>query len=122
MREQARRHQRGEGMFGLLVGLAVLFVAVTAGVKIIPLHIHGAEILDAMNEAANFGGLKPPEKLQQDILSRAEDARVPLKLQNITIVRNGPYIVVQVKYEETVDIFGYKYVYNFDKKVEKLVF
>ncbi|HQR44763.1 MAG TPA: hypothetical protein PLB02_03975 [Thermoanaerobaculia bacterium] len=122
MREQARRHQRGEGMFGLLVGLAVLFVAVTAGVKIIPLHIHGAEILDAMNEAANFGGLKPPEKLQQDILSRAEDARVPLKLQNITIVRNGPYIVVQVKYEETADIFGYKYVYNFDKKVEKLVF
>lgn len=122
MREKARRHQRGEGMFGLLVGLAVLFVAVTAGIKIIPLHVHGAEILDAMNEAANFGGLKGPEKLQQDILSRAEDSRVPLKLQNITIVRNGPYIVIQVKYAETADIFGYKYVYNFDKKVEKLVF
>ncbi|HUM03421.1 MAG TPA: hypothetical protein VL084_14120 [Thermoanaerobaculia bacterium] len=122
MREQTRRRQRGEGMFGLLIGLAILFVAVTAGFKIIPLHIHGAEILDAMNEAANFGGLKPPEKLQQDILSRAEDTRVPMKLQNITVVRNGPYIVIQVKYQETTDIFGYRYVYNFDKKVEKLVF
>jgi hypothetical protein len=122
MREQTRRRQRGEGMFGLLIGLAVLFAAVTAGVKIIPLHIHGAEVLDAMNEAANFGGLKPPEKLQQDILSRAEDSRVPMKLQNITVVRNGPYIVIQVKYRETADIFGYRYVYNFDKKVEKLVF
>jgi len=122
MREQTRRRQRGEGMFGLLIGLAVLFAAVTAGVKIIPLHMHGAEVLDAMNEAANFGGLKPPEKLQQDILSRAEDSRVPMKLQNITVVRNGPYIVIQVKYQETADIFGYRYVYNFDKKVEKLVF
>jgi len=27
-----------------------------------------------------------------------------------------------VKYQETTDIFGYKYAYNFDKKVEKLVF
>jgi hypothetical protein len=122
MRKPTRRRQRGEGMFGLLIGLAVLFVAVTAGFKIVPLHIHGAEILDAMNEAANFGGLKPPEKLQQDILSRAEDARVPMKLQNINVQRNGPYIVIQVKYQETTDIFGYKYAYNFDKKVEKLVF
>jgi len=122
MRYPTQRRQRGEGMFGLLIGLAVLFVAVTAGFKIVPLHIHGAEILDAMNEAANFGGLKAPEKLQQDILSRAEDSRVAMKPQNITIVRNGPYIVIQVKYQETTDIFGYKYVYNFDKKVEKLVF
>jgi hypothetical protein len=109
-------------MVGLLIGLAVLFVVVTAGIKIIPLHIHGAEMLDAMNETANFGGLKPPEKLQYELFSRAEDVQAPVTLQNISVVRNGPYIVVQVKYVETVDVFGYKYVYNFDKKVEKLVF
>ncbi len=122
MRTEARRGKRGEGMVGLLIGLAVLFVVVTAGIKIIPLHIHGAEMLDAMNETANFGGLKPPERLQYELFSRAEDVRAPVTLQNISVVRNGPYIVVQVKYEETVDVFGYKYVYNFDKKVEKLVF
>lgn len=122
MRTGARRGKRGEGMVGLLIGLAVLFVVVTAGIKIIPLHIHGAEMLDAMNETANFGGLKPPEKLQYELFSRAEDVQAPVTLQNISVVRNGPYIVVQVKYVETVDVFGYKYVYNFDKKVEKLVF
>jgi hypothetical protein len=122
MRTGARRGIRGEGMFGLLIGLAVLFVVVTAGIKIVPLHIRGAEMLDAMNETANFGGLKPPEKLQYELFSRAEDVRVPVTLQNISVLRNGPYIVVQVKYEESVDVFGYKYVYNFDKKVEKLVF
>jgi len=122
MRTGARRGELGEGMVGLLIGLAILFVVVTAGIKISPLHIHGAEMLDAMNETANFGGLKPPERLQYELFSRAEDVRAPVTLENISVVRNGPYIVVQVKYEESVDVFGYKYVYNFDKKVEKLVF
>ena len=122
MGRRMQRHDAGEGMVGLLVGLAILFVVVTAGVKIVPLHIHGAEMLDAMNESANFGGLKSPEKLQDDLFTRAEDVRAPVKRQNIKVDRNGPYIVVQVKYQESVDVFGYKYVYNFDKKVEKLVF
>jgi hypothetical protein len=122
MRKRAWRREAGEGMVGLLVGLAVLFVLVTAGVKIIPLHIHGAEMLDAMNEVANFGGLKTPERLKDDLYARAEDVRAPVTLQNISVQRNGPYIVVQVKYQESADVFGYKYVYNFDKKVEKLVF
>ncbi|MGE5347251.1 MAG: hypothetical protein ACM3JH_14960 [Acidithiobacillales bacterium] len=122
MLKRERRREAGEGMFGILIGLAILFVVVTAGVKIVPLHIHGAEMLDAMNETANFGGLKTPERLKDDLFARAEDVQAPVTLQNITIERNGPYITVQVKYQESVDVFGYKYVYNFDKKVEKLVF
>ncbi len=122
MRGEAGRRQRGEGMFGLLVALVLVFVAVMAGIKIIPLHIHGAEMLDAMNEAANFGGLKPVEKLQGEILTKAQDLRVPVKPQDVSVVRNGGYIVVQLRYQETVEVFTYKYVYNFDKKVEKLVF
>jgi hypothetical protein len=122
MRGEAGRRQRGEGMVGLLIALVLVFVAVTAGIKIIPLHIHGAEMLDAMNEAANFGGLKPVEKLQEEILAKAQDIRVPVKPQDVSVVRNGSYIVVQLRYQETVEVFTYKYVYNFDKKVEKLVF
>lgn len=122
MRQAARASRRGEGAFGLVVGLAVLFVVVVACVRIVPLHIHGNEVLDAMNEAANFGGLKPLEKLQLDVYLRAQDARVPLKMEAIHVERNGSYVAVFARYEQTADIFGYKYVYKFDKRVEKPVF
>lgn len=118
----ARASQRGEGTIGLIVGLAILFVVVVSCVRIVPLHIHGNEVLDAMSEAANFGGLKPLEKLQMDVYRRAQDSRVPLKLEAIRVERNGSYIVVSASYEQTADIFGYKYVYKFDKRVEKPVF
>jgi hypothetical protein len=122
MRQAARGSRRGEGAFGLVVGLAVLFVVVVGCVRIVPLHIHGNEVLDAMNEAANFGGLKPLEKLQLDIFMRAQNARVPLKMEAIRVERSGSYIAISAKYEQTADIFGYKYLYKFDKRVEKPVF
>ena len=122
MRQAARESRRGEGAFGLVVGLAILFVVVVGLVRIVPLHIHGNEILDALSEAANFGGLKSPEKLKMDVYLRAQDAKVPLKIEAILVERSGTYIAVSAKYEQTVDIFGYKYVYRFDKRVEKPVF
>ena len=117
-----RARNRGEGAFGLIVGLAVLFVVAVACVRIVPLHIHGNEVLDAMNEAANFGGLKGLEKLQLDVYLKAQEAKVPLQMQDIRVERSGTYIVISARYKQTADIFGFKYTYNFDKKVEKPVF
>jgi hypothetical protein len=122
MRQAARETRRGEGAFGLVVGLAILFVVVVGLVRIVPLHVHGNVVLDAMNEAANFGGVKGLDKLQMDVYLRAQDARVPLKLEAIHVEKNGTYIAVSARYEQTVDVLGYKYVYKFDKRVEKPVF
>jgi hypothetical protein len=122
MRRVATRFRRGEGALGLIVGLGGLLVVVVAIVRILPLHIHGNEILDAMNEAANFGGMKGADKLKMDIYLKAQKAKVPLKLDAIRIERRGTYIDISAQYEQTADIFGYKYVYKFDKKVEKPVF
>ncbi len=117
-----RARKRGEGAFGLIVGLAILFVVAVALFRIVPLHIHGNEILDAMNEAANFGGLKSPDKLQLDIYLKAQDAKVPLQMQDIHIQKGSTYIVITARYKQTVEVFGYPYVYTFDKKVEKPIF
>jgi hypothetical protein len=98
MRRASTRSRRGEGAFGLIVGLGVLFVVVVACVRIIPLHIHGNEVLDSLNEAANFGGLKSPEKLQMDVFMRAQNNKVPLKLEAIKVERSGSYIAISARY------------------------
>jgi hypothetical protein len=122
MRGRLSSATRGEGAFGLIIGLIILIAAIISGIRIIPLHIHGTEIYDAMNEAANFGSLKSPEALQNDVFQKAQDAHVPLRKQDIRVEKSGGYVAVSAKYTQTVDIFGYKYVYNFDKRVEKPTF
>ena len=122
MKTSRMRRRRGEGAFNLIIGLAVLFVVGVAGFRVIPLHIRGSEIHDAMNEAANFGGLKPLDKLRYEVFTKAQENRVPLQMNDIKVERSGPYIIISAKYDQTVDVFGLKYTYHFDKKVEKLVF
>ena len=79
-------------------------------------------MFDAMNEAANFGGLKAPDRLKMDIYMKAQGAKVPLKMEAIRIEKSATYITIYAQYEQTADIFGYKYVYRFDRKVEKPIF
>ncbi len=121
MRGAARR-SRGEGAFGAIVGIALLVLVGYALIKIVPLHIAGSQILDAMNEGANFGSLKPFDKIAYEISVKAEENGVSLPPKEIKISRNGESIVIEAKYSKTVNVLGYNYVYNFDKRVEKPVF
>jgi hypothetical protein len=121
-RRRSSDPRRGEGPLGLIIGLALLFVVGTALFKIVPLHIHGNEIYDVMNEQANFGGMKQLDKIQYEIFRKVEELGVPLTREEIKVMHRGPWIVIEAKYKESVDVFGYKYVYDFDRKVEKPVF
>ncbi len=123
MRDKGNRATiRGEGAFKAIIGIAILVVAVIAAVKIIPLHVHGGEVLDAMNEQANFGSLKPFDKIQYEVFRRAQESDVPLTLGDIKVYKNGNNIIIEAKYNQSVDVLGYKYVYRFDNKVEKPTF
>ncbi len=117
-----RRKTRGEGAFGTILGIAVLVLVGIALFKIVPLHIAGNKVLDAMSEQANFAGVKNLDKIQYEIFVVAQEAGTPLTLQDIKIHRNGQDIVVEAKYTQKVSIFGYEYTYAFDKTVQKPVF
>jgi len=120
MRRESSR--RGEGAFGLIVGIAIFFVVGTALWKIVPLHINGNVIADCMNENANFGNMKSPDSMKREILQKAQEAGAPLSMDNIKIERRPEKIIVSAKYTQVVDILGYKYTYKFDRSYEKPVF
>ena len=75
-----------------------------------------------MNEAANFGGLKPMDKLREDIYLQGAGSQGAAPDAGHPVERADTYIVISARYQQTADIFGYKYVYSFDKKVEKPIF
>ena len=117
-----RKRTRGEGAFGTIVGLAVLVVVAIALFKLVPLHIAGSKVLDAMNEQANFAGVKPLDKIQYEVFVIAQEAGTPLTLQDIQVRKSGSEVVILAKYEQSVKVLGYNYVYKFDRTVQKPIF
>lgn len=116
------RAERGEGGFKVLLGIAFLIVVTMACFKILPIHVKGGEVFDAMNEQANFGSLKTLDKIQYEVFRKAQENDVPLQLNDIKVYKNGSNIIIEAKYKQAVDVLGYHYVYEFDRKVEKPVF
>ena len=90
--------------------------------KIVPLHIAGNKVLDAMSEQANFAGVKSLEKIQYEIFVIAQEAGTPLVMQDIKLSRHGSDVIVEAKYIQKVSVLGYQYTYVFDKTVQKPVF
>ena len=72
------RRNRGEGAFGTIVGIVIVVLVGIALFKIVPLHIAGNKVLDAMNEQANFAGVKTLDKIQYEIFVAAQEAGTPL--------------------------------------------
>ena len=116
------KRTRGEGAFGTILGIAVLVVVGIALVKIVPLHVAGSKILDAMTEQANFAGVKPLDKIQYEIFVVAQEAGTPLVMQDILVRKSGSEVIVEAKYQQSVKVLGYNYVYVFERKVQKPIF
>jgi hypothetical protein len=117
-----RNRTRGEGAFGTIVGIVLVVLVGIALFKVVPLHIAGNRVLDAMTEQANFAGVKQFEKIQYEIFVVAQEAGTPLPLQEIKVRKHGNEVIVEAKYTQSVKVLGYNYVYNFDRTVQKPVF
>jgi hypothetical protein len=117
-----RNRIRGEGAFGTIFGIAVVILVGIVLFKVVPLHIAGNKVLDAMSEQANFAGVKPLEKIQYEIFVAAQEAGTPLVIQDIKLRRHGTDVIVEAKYIQKVSVLGYQYAYAFDKTVQKPVF
>lgn len=117
-----RNRIRGEGAFGTIVGIAVVVLMGIVLFKVVPLHIAGNKVLDAMSEQANFAGVKSLDKIQYEIFVVAQEAGTPLVIQDIKLSRHGNDVIVEAKYIQKVSVLGYQYAYAFDKTVQKPVF
>ena len=107
-----------------IVGLVILGFVSYVLWKVVPVKIASSEFYDVMQEQAAFGSIKDPKFIEFEILRKADELKIPVKKDNLKIVRGREMITVEAHYEITIDFFNgaYKYVWKFDPIVQRPLF
>jgi hypothetical protein len=115
---------RGGANVGCIVWLVILGFTTYVLWKVVPVKIASSEFFDVMQEQASFGSIKDPKFIEFEILRKAEELKIPVKKDNLKIVRSREMITVEAHYEITIDFFNgaYKYVWKFDPIVQRPLF
>src|SRR6266852_14746 len=92
------RRQAGEGQAGCLVGIIVLLIAIFICYKLIPVKVRMAELRQTVVDEAKSAGSHSDEKIMKAILAKAEESKLPVTEENVTIDRNANQIKVDVDY------------------------
>ena len=121
--ERSRRI-RGGANFGCIVWLIILGVVGYLLYKVVPVKIASSEFYDVMQEQAAFGSIKDVKFIEFEILRKAEELKIPVKKDNLKVVRSREMITVEAHYTITIDFFNgaYKYDWKFDPVVQRPLF
>jgi hypothetical protein len=77
------------------------------------------QLKDQSQELVTFGGSAVPGELQNEILLKAEELRLPLASDDILVTREGLRTTATAAYTDSVELFpNYKYPIRFQFKVE----
>ncbi|HTR03390.1 MAG TPA: hypothetical protein VMN82_09375 [Thermoanaerobaculia bacterium] len=118
------RSIRGGANVGCIVWLVILGFVSYVLYKVVPVKVASSEFYDVMQEQAAFGSIKDLKFIEFEILRKAEELHIPVKKDNLKIVRSREAITVEAHYEITIDFFNgmYKYVWKFDPVVQRPLF
>ncbi|HEX2836016.1 MAG TPA: hypothetical protein VHW00_23630 [Thermoanaerobaculia bacterium] len=117
-----KRHERGEGQFGCLVGLALLLVAALIAYKMIPVKVKAAEMRDVVYDESKSAGQHNDKQITKAIVTKAEQLGFAVKESDVRIDRTPANIRVEVNYVVPVDFPGYTYQWEFHHKAENPIF
>jgi hypothetical protein len=113
-----RKAERGEGNLGCILWTVVLGLAIFIGWKVIPVKIASAQLYDFMKEQAKFAGDVPADQIANKILWRAQELRLPLDKEHVTVKRIGDTIKMEAIYTVPIEFPGKTYNMHFDHQVD----
>jgi|SRR5579863_1940460 len=113
-----RNAERGEGNLGCILWAIVLGLAILVAWKVIPVKIASAQLYDFMKEQAKFANNEAPDQIANKILWRAQELRLPLDKEHISVKRIGDSIKMEAVYTVPIDFPGKTYEMHFDHQVD----
>lgn len=116
------RAERGEGQAGCLVGLIVLLLAIFIAYKLIPVKVKAADLRQTVIDEAKSAGSHGDDQIRKQILAKAEQSKLPVTEDNVTISRYANSIKVEVDYTVPVAFPGYTFNWHFHHTAENPIF
>ncbi len=63
------------------------------------------QLQDTVEGIITYGGVTPPETLQQQVIDKAERLDVVLDYEEVTVTREGSTTTVDASYTKTIEVF-----------------
>lgn len=117
------RSQRGEGRAGFLIALLIVGVAFFVGIKVLPVRVNAYNFRDVLREEARMGAIRNSDSIVKErIMDRALDLEIPLRPEDLSVIRTRAKMIITAKYEQPIDLKVTTYVYKFNAKEEAPLF
>ncbi len=108
------RSQRGDVPVGCLIGGVVMLIVVLVAIKVAPIMISVGELDKQISVLADRANRRDynDQRIERDILVKAEDLDLPVNKKSIDIKRTSSRIKVTVTYDKEIQFPGYTHVWH----------
>ena len=103
----------------VIIKIVVVAVLVNAATHAALASWRHFQLRDTAEQAVTFGHMQQPTELKGNILRRAVELKLPVKADEVHVMRNGKYTAADARYTQAIELFpNYTYPYPFSFKVE----
>ncbi len=116
----SKRSQRGEGKLKAIIYTVILFAAVFAAVKIVPVYVAEYQLNDKISEQARFAIVNhyTEDQIRDIIFKVIQDLDIPANREDIKVQNTNHGVMITVNYSVPVDFKVYKTEFNFSPSSE----
>lgn len=96
---KSMKGERGAISLGMIVGIFLLLFVLYEAKQFGPLLMSQFQFQDAVIEASKFSATKDASAVQNELVYRAGELKLPISREMIKVTKTGTYTRVQIVYE-----------------------
>ena len=116
------KSQAGEGRVQFFFWLLVAAAAILISLRVIPVKVKDAQLVDYAVELAQFRNHIAADRLEKDIFNKARELDIPLDRKAIKVEKFRERIRMEFAYTVALEFPGYTYNWTIEHKMDRPLF
>jgi hypothetical protein len=119
-----KRHERGAGTIGCVLGLLVLVIVVVALVKAVPVKIAVAELKDTAVKETESASMPRHDDgyIRGQIIIKAQQVGLPFGEEQLKAWRDTAQMHVEYAFTVPINFPFYTYQWHIEEKIDRVLF